>query len=161
MEQESLFSQFRKLRLKQALSELEKIQRNIESELKQSDEIFESHELITGQRRAKEIMGNNMISIEDVAQALNVRFSIEDITQLVEGTYYEHTLLNCRDSHILFPGFPITIYELSYTKPDLVICNRDCREGFWYDYKDLIYKDIPKCRWYLVKKDLIRQTTVR
>jgi hypothetical protein len=77
------------------------------------------------------------------------------MTQLIESNYYEQTLQNCKDTHILFPGCPITIYELSCKKPDLIIFNHDCREGFWYDYKDFIYKDIPKCRWYLVKKDLI------
>ena len=155
MKQNSLLSEFRKLRLKQALTELDKIQKKIESELNQSGKTLESYDLITGQRRAKEIMGDNMISIENVAQTFNVEFSIEQITQLIEGTYYEQTLQSCKDTHILFPGYPITLYELSYKKPDLITWNRNCREGFWYDYKDFIYKDTPECRWYLVKKDLI------
>jgi len=49
-----------------------------------------------------------------------------------------------------FKGVPSPV-----KKPELVNFSRDCREGFWYDYKDLIYKDTPKCSWYLVKKDLI------
>jgi hypothetical protein len=155
MFQNSLSAQFRRLRLKHALSELERIQQKIETELNQSDQTFYSHELTTGLQRAKEIMGDNMISIEDVAQTFGVEFSIEQITQLIENTYYEQTLQNCKDTHILFPGYPITICELSYKKPDLLICDCDCREGFWYDYKDFIYKDTTRCRWYLVKKDLI------
>ncbi|MGA1840224.1 MAG: hypothetical protein ACMUIU_06315 [bacterium] len=100
-------------------------------------------------------MGDNMVSIEDVSQTFDVKFSIEQITQLLTNTYYEKTLQNCKHTHILFPGYPITIYEISCQKPDLLICDCDCREGFWYDYKDFIYKDTPQCRWYLVKKDLI------
>ena len=155
MEENSLFSQFRKLKLKQALSEIEKIQKKLERELNQPGKIFESYELVTGQRRAKEIMGKNMISVEDAAQVFGVEFSIKQLNQLFQSTYYEKTLQNFKDTHILFPGYPISIYELSYKKPHLIGYNRECREGFWYDYKDLIYKDTPKCRWYLVKKDLI------
>lgn len=155
MEQNNLFSEFRRLKLKKALTQIEEIQKRIEKELNKQSQASESFDLITGQRRAKEIMGNNMISVEDVTQTFNVEFSIKQMTQLMGSSYYEQTLQHCKDTHILFPGYPLTIFELSYKKPGLVICDRDCREGFWYDYKDLIYKDTPKCRWYLVKKDLI------
>lgn len=155
MLQNGLSSQFRRLRLKQTLSEIERIQREIESELKEPIQTWNSYDLITDQRRSKTIMKDNMISIEDVAQAFDIEFSIDQINQLVENTYYERVLQGCKNTHILFPGYPITPYEISCKKPDLFFFNCDCREGFWYDYKEFIYKDTPQCRWYLLKKDLI------
>ena len=155
MEQDNLFLEFRRSRLKKALTQIEEIQKRIERELSKQCEAPENFDLLTGQRSAKEIMGHNMISVEAVAQTFGVVFSIQQMTQLMSSTYYEQTLQRCKDTHILFPGYPLTIFELSYIKPGLVICDRDCREGFWYDYKDLIYKDTPKCRWYLVRKDLL------
>ncbi|MGA1794420.1 MAG: hypothetical protein ACMUIL_01065 [bacterium] len=155
MEQDSLFSELRRVELKKALTQIEEIQKRIEKELNKQGKTAENFDLLTGQRSAQEIMGPNMISVEAVSETFGVQFSIKQMTELMSNTYYEPTLQRCKDTHILFPGYPLTIFELSYIKPGLVICDRDCREGFWYDYKDLIYKDTPKCRWYLVRKNLL------
>lgn len=103
------------------------------------------------QKRAREIMGKNFLGIEEASKHFGVSFR-KELARFDEIPFPETMLPACKDTHILFPGFPLTILD---------IISKVSRNLFWQQ-KDVLYKqmefakeDKVELRWYLIQKDIV------
>lgn len=106
------------------------------------------------QKRAREIMGENFLGIEEVSQHFGVSFG-KKLVKFDEIPFPKTVLTECKDTHILFPGFPLTILDVrSKVSPDLFQ-----RMHSWYIKKVFAKKDKVELRWYLIRKDTAPEST--
>lgn len=100
--------------------------------------------------RAQEIIDKNMLGIEDVTKHLKITFSREQLVQLGEVPFTEAVLQECKDTHILFPGYPLTILEIrDKVSRELFYSHEDV----WYNNQGFAKKKKLQCRWYLIRKN--------
>ncbi len=118
----------------------------------------DSGDLITDLFQAKKIMGKNMFGVEDVIKHFGVTLralSVEQRARLTTIPFSKLVLQECEDTHILFPGYPLTIIEISDTVPrGLFLSYADD----WYHNQDFAKKKKVACRWYLIKKNGIPES---
>jgi len=107
------------------------------------------YEPTISQRQAKEIMGKNFLGIEEVTQHLGVQFTEKELVQLREIPFTEGVLQECKDTHILVAGYPLSIIDVREKASDLFY-HQD-----WYDNEEFAKKEKVDLRWYLVKKDIV------
>lgn len=60
----------------------------------------------------RKIMGHYFIGTQDVEQVLGERYSRKYRNQLNRVSFSEETLRACAKTHILIPGFPVTIMDM-------------------------------------------------
>jgi len=105
--------------------------------------------------RAMEIMGKNFLSPWDVVEHFGVEYG-DEISKLLQIPFSENVLEECKDTHILFAGYPLTILDIrSKVSPELfpVADNR------WYARLAFAKADKVKTRWYLMRKDIVPNST--
>lgn len=108
---------------------------------------------VKAQKAARLIMGKNFLGIEEVEQRFGVRFSEKELAQLAEIPWSEQELLERKDTHILFPGYPLTILDIRDKAP----------KGAFYPYENAWYnnqnfarnKKVNLC-WYLIRKQAVK-----
>ncbi len=105
----------------------------------------------TSQARAARIMRTNYFDIPDVTESFGIEFSRDDLMALSDIPFSEETLRSRADSHILFPGYPLSIAEIRERAPQL----------FFYDPKEALPNDPEFCqrekvdlRWYLISQEI-------
>ncbi len=62
--------------------------------------------------RAREILGQNCLVIVEVQKHFGVTYTPEQLHHLAEIPFSTETLQECKDTHILFPGAPLSILDL-------------------------------------------------
>jgi len=107
------------------------------------------HSLYVSQMRAREIMGNNFLAIEDVIKHFGVSFTDDEMAALRDIPFSEAELLECKDTHVLFPGYPISQQEIYNRVPNLFF------KKYWYNCRNLDSKKKVELRWYLIRKDIV------
>lgn len=109
------------------------------------------HDPTPSQRIAGAIMSRNFLGIEAVTHCLQLQFSDEQMQQLNEIPFSENLLQECRDSHILVAGFPLSILDLC-----LLAQQEKLRQGLypqnWYEKEPFAQKRVA-ARWYLIRKE--------
>lgn len=110
------------------------------------------YETTTSQRRAKEIIGRNMLDMGDVMQHFRVVFSDEQKIKLSNIPWSESVLQECKDTHILFPGFPLTLLDIRGRMPR---GHFYFYEDAWYNTEDFVKEEKVGCRWYLIRKEAV------
>lgn len=112
-------------------------------------------------QRAREIMGRNLLTVEDVQRHFRVRFTDEQLAELGEIPWSEDVLQECKDTHILFPGFPLTILEIRKRAAKkgvkLFYSDRDA----WYNDQKFARDEKVSLRWHLIRKDIVENSTNR
>jgi len=100
------------------------------------------------QRRAKEIMGSNMIDIHEIASQLAIDVSEQKLSTLRNIPFSDETLRRCRKKYLLIPGLPVTIRQLASRVDfeddsivDKSLLNHNCSN------------DRVEVRWYLISKE--------
>ncbi len=105
--------------------------------------------------RARQIMGENFIDSRKIPVRFGVAFD-ENASSFYEVPYTEAVLKECKDTHILFAGYPLTIMDIrSKVSPDLF----DPLERAWYKKLAFARNDKVKMRWYLIRKDIVPDST--
>lgn len=98
---------------------------------------------------AWKIMGKNVIDPEKVAKHLDVAFSVEQLKQLANFPFSESALQECKDTHILVAGYPLSIMDIREKASKLF------RSQDWYNDEKFATKEKVNLRWYLIRKDII------
>src|SRR3989344_4004711 len=105
----------------------------------------------TAPKRAKDIMGENFIGLEEVEKHLDIAFSKKDAEKLAEIPWSEETLEEVKHTHILVPGYPLSILQIREKVP----------QGIFLSYKDAWYNNQPfateekvEMGWYLIRKGI-------
>lgn len=94
------------------------------------------------------ITGHRRISVEQVERCLNVGFSTAQRLQLQRVPFAKKTLEACNKTHVLFPGYPVTLAELCQRLPDGVL-RRATREAI---LNSSPYRtQCMSARWYLLR----------
>jgi hypothetical protein len=105
------------------------------------------------------IMGRNFLTVEDVQRHFRVRFTDEQLAELGEIPWSEDVLRECKDTHILFPGFPLTIIEIRERAVKrcvkLFYSDRDA----WYNDQKFARDEKVALRWHLIRKDIVENST--
>jgi hypothetical protein len=104
------------------------------------------------QLAAQNIVGDNFLRVEDVAACFKARFTEEQLAALADVPFDEAKLQACKDTHILFPGFPVTILQIRSRMPKGAF--RSYKDA-WYNGEDFARKDKVEARWYLLRKDAV------
>lgn len=116
------------------------------------------YEATISQKRARKIMGTNFLGIVEVRACFGVEFRDEHIKRigLDKVPFTEAVLKKCKDTHILFAGYPLTIMDIrSKISQNLL----DPLERAWYKKLSFARNDKVKMRWYLIRKDIVPDST--
>lgn len=107
----------------------------------------------TSQKRAKEIMGTSYLGPEDVMKHFGVSFTDKELVQLREIPFTEAELEACKDTHILFVGYPLSILDIR-NKVGHLFYNQD-----WYEKESFAKKERVNLQWYLIRKGEVPNST--
>lgn len=111
------------------------------------------YEATLSQRRAREIMGGNFIGIEEVIQNLGEIFTPEQISVLKEVFFSEPVLEARRKTHVLIPGFSLSLDEIQGQFPTKVNYDPPFRAAL-YKKRGFVQEKVAM-KWYLVRKNVI------
>lgn len=106
-------------------------------------------EVLVSQDQAKEIMGKNMLGLEDVMKHFGVTFSMEQLPQMVEIPFSDAILQEYQDTHVLFPGYPLTILDICKESSQVSFY---LRQNIGSEKQGFMEKKV-SCRWYLIRKE--------
>ena len=101
----------------------------------------------TSQKRAKEIMGASYLGPEDVMKHFGVSFTDKELIQVREIPFTEAELEACKETHILFVGYPLSILDIR-SKVANLFYSQD-----WYNNQSFAKKEKVKLQWYLIRKE--------
>ena len=100
---------------------------------------------------AREIMGENYIGLDSVRKELKVAYTEEQLYALMRGIPFStSTLERCAHSHILFPGYPLTIRDFMKMWPDFFNLSNFERHA-----REVIIDTPVETRWYLMSKSIV------
>jgi hypothetical protein len=108
----------------------------------------------TDQKRARDIMGNNFLGVEDLIKHFGVSLTDDEVSALREIPFTEAQLLECKDTHVLFPGYPLSILDIRDRVPHELFYSQD-----WYNDEKFAKKEKVGLRWYLIRKDIVKDST--
>jgi len=117
--------------------------------------LFRGYSPTPDHKRAREIMGTNFLGVEDVIKYFDILFTIDEASALRDIPFTKSVLQECKDTHILFPGYPMTILDIQNKSRKLFYCC-DCA---WYNGMNFAKKEKVGLRWYLIHKDIIQNST--
>lgn len=113
------------------------------------------HDASTDQKLARSIMCENFLGVEEVARHFGVTFTQKQMRALKDIPFTEAELQECRDTHLLVAGYPMTLLDVRAVKPELFYTSE---EG-WYAEETFASKEKVEVRWYLIRKDIVRKST--
>ncbi len=108
------------------------------------------------QEAARMIMGQNFIFPSDVMSKLTVKYSSSDLLKLATIPFGESVLRECKDTHILFPSFPLSILETREKAPNKLFYSYS---DAWYNGHSFAHSERPEVRWHLIRKDRVPNST--
>ncbi len=111
---------------------------------------------VTEIQKARQIMGRGFAGVEEVIQHLGVQFLDTQLAQLANVPFSETTLLECQKTHILTPGYPISIHELRQRSPSGLI---HPSRGPWYGPMPFAAQETVSLRWYLMRAGILPEST--
>ncbi|PIS41015.1 MAG: hypothetical protein COT26_00320 [Candidatus Kerfeldbacteria bacterium CG08_land_8_20_14_0_20_43_14] len=110
----------------------------------------------TDQKRAREIMGSNFLGVEDVIKHFGISLTDDEVSALWDIPFPESVLQERKNTHILFPGYPLTILDIRGKVPRELFRSL---EDAWYNGEKFAKKEKVALRWYLIRKDIIQNST--
>lgn len=113
------------------------------------------YEATTSQKLAREIMGKNYLGIEEASQHFGVKFG-KELARFDEIPFPEFVLEECKDTHILFAGFPLTILDVRSKVSQDLFWRHGCA---WYNNQVFAKKEKVELRWHLTQKDIVPGST--
>lgn len=104
---------------------------------------------------ARVIMGENFLGIEEVTRHFGVSFTQKQAKELVDIPFTEAELQECRSTHLLVAGYPLSFPDVRKTASSLFYRSEDA----WYDEHAFATDEKVDLRWYLVRKDVVDGST--
>jgi hypothetical protein len=118
------------------------------------------------QKEGQDIMGDNFLSIEAVEKSFRIRFTPEESEALAEIPYTENTLRACKNTHLLFPGYPLKIPYIvrrSQWRNQKLFdtqLNSWCTQPVFAGGHQRFFQYERVClRWYLTSRDIVAEST--
>ncbi|MCH8741699.1 hypothetical protein IH779_02265 [Patescibacteria group bacterium] len=118
----------------------------------------------SSQELSREIMGNNFLGVEEVVEHFGISLVQEELAKIAEVPFFEATLQECKDSHVLFLGVPVN----RVGNPLTVNYFRDMFPAdsprFWayqdsrYDRERFATEETCELRWYLLRKSILDES---
>lgn len=102
-------------------------------------------------KHAQEIMGKNFISPIQVEKHFQVLYG-NKVDSFWEIPYSESVLTECKNTHILFAGYPLTIREMCARTSQNLFPHMG---NYWWESLAFAKIDKVKLRWYLIRKGLL------
>lgn len=99
------------------------------------------------QRRAAVIMGTNFLGLGAVEKHFGVEYTPRLLQFLAEIPWSDDVLQECKDTHILFPGYPLAGSEIWEWR-------KNPHHKAWYFFQNFFWKTKVQLRWYLFRKDV-------
>lgn len=103
---------------------------------------------------AYRIIVNHHILPTDVMARFGVQYSDKDLKSLEKIPWDAKTRRKFRDTHILFPTFPLSILEMKAKAPAGLFHEQD-----WYNGHAFAHSERPEVRWHLIRKDRVPNST--
>ncbi len=111
---------------------------------------------LTPLQKARQIMGRSFIGVDAVTHHLGVRFLARQLENLNKVPFSEKTLLECRETHILAAGYPLSLRELRERSPSGLI---DPDQNPWYGQMPFATQETVGLRWYLLRAGILPEST--
>jgi hypothetical protein len=112
----------------------------------------------TSQRCARSIMGSNYLGVDEVIKHYGHAIRRPDIELLENIPYSIATLQECNRTHVLVAGSQMTILDVRKKVPrEPGVFNP--REHSWYSTQPFASQSVVENRWYLLRKDVIANST--
>ena len=97
--------------------------------------------------------GLTAYTLADVERALGVRYTAEQSADLRIVPFDRITLAQAAGTHVLFPGFPLSLCDLRSRHPELFLSRGEC----WYEGWPFAITAVPP-RWYLLRRAEVPQS---
>jgi hypothetical protein len=115
----------------------------------------------TGQKRAREIMGENVFGVEEAIGYFGVNPSRQQLAALAEVPFSEEVLVACKSTHILVAVFPMSILDIRGKVASTELPSG--QKKFFYDQdwynKEAFAKSKGDLGWQLVRKTPVGGST--
>ena len=121
------------------------------------------YELTTSQARAKEIMGNNFLGLEEGMKLFGVQLTRRQLAYMSEVPFSEATLTACKDTHILVAVMPLSIVQIrSYTAAMKLLKGQKSYfyKQDWYN-RQAFANEVGQLEWRLVRRTPVDDSTVK
>jgi hypothetical protein len=105
--------------------------------------------------RAREIMGKNFLGVEEVMTHYKVMPTVEQLDALAEIPFSETELEECKDTHLLVAGFPMTILDVRAKAPSKKPKTFYSYKDAWYNTQAFATDEKVGLRWYLIRKTAV------
>lgn len=105
---------------------------------------------------AREILGNSFLPPKEIATALDITYSEEQVAEL-EHTLPDRETLEWlkKQGYMLVAGPP---HEMSL--PDILEIDKDLFQGgSWYPRKPLAWQQKMSCQWYMIREGIVPNST--
>ena len=116
---------------------------------------------ISGYELAKTILGKDFISPEDVMNSRKgITYTDEQLAQFGETVPAQEILQWCRDNNFMLvagPNRPMSLLEIRTMKNGYFYS----KEGGWYAYQKFAQSDKVETKWYMIRKDIVPESTSR
>ena len=105
---------------------------------------------------ARKIMGNkNFLGIREIVRYFGVIPSRAQILTLAKIPFSEETLNECKGTHILCAGFPMTILKIRAKAPTRKPKTFYSYHDAWYNNQVFANREKVGLRWYLIRKTAV------
>jgi hypothetical protein len=118
-----------------------------------------TYESTPSQIRAREIMGKNFLGVEEVVRHYGATFSIEQLSLLANIPFSEAELEECKNTHVLVAGFPMTILDIRKKAPSKKPKTFYSYKDAWYNTQAFATDEQVEVRWYLIRKEAVANST--
>lgn len=108
------------------------------------------------QERAREIMGRSFLGAAEVEKYFGVAFLSKQLRALARIPFSEATLEECKETHLLVAGAPLSILDVRAKAPKGTFYSND---DAWYDTEAFARDEKVAVRWYLIRKDIVADST--
>ncbi len=113
-----------------------------------------SIKLSTSESRARKIMGQNFLGVEQAIAHFKVKPSKEERVLLSKVPFSEKTLVGCKDTHVLVAVFPLTILQIRHMVGRKRFSDVNTT-GPWYQ-EQMFAQEASEACWHLVRKTPIK-----
>ena len=111
------------------------------------------------QIRAREIMGKNCLGIEEAVRHFGATFTDEQLASLAEIPFSEAVLEECKNTHVLVAGFPMSILNIRAKAPSKKPKTFYSYKDAWYNTQAFAKDEKVEVRWYLIRKEAVAGST--
>jgi len=100
---------------------------------------------------ANRIMGRNFIDPIAAEKFLEITYTERQYQDLTKIPFSKTTLEECKDTHILFPGYPLSLADLRGKSPMKIGFSAEDTSS-WLVKQPFATKERVVLRWYLIRK---------